>query len=236
MPGLIRRRTVDRRHFAAAHPDVHRHLAAVMDLVVEHEVRERRARHVAHLLRAGEELHRAGKIAVVRIFQLGDNGIVALVKRIHDSSQQMLDRMSDIIWSVNSSNDLTEQLLVRMRQHASDLLEPKNINYEFRLDEGIENIKLPMEQRREIFLIFKEAVNNLCKYAQCRNVIFEMKMQSGDLVFSIRDDGAGFDPDKDAAGNGLKNMKQRARNIGGRLYIESGKEKGTEIRLQTKIT
>src|SRR6185295_3731484 len=85
-----------------------------------------------------------------------------LIGRIHESSQKMLDRMSDIIWSVNSSNDLTEHLLVRMRQHASDILEPKNVNYEFRLDEDIENLKLPMEKRREIFLIFKEAVNNLC--------------------------------------------------------------------------
>lgn len=159
-----------------------------------------------------------------------------LVKRIHDSSQQMLDKMSDIIWSVNSSNDLTEHLLVRMRQHASDILEPKNINYEFLSDEGIEEMKLSMEKRREIFLIFKEAVNNLCKYAQCSNVIFEMKIQSGDLIFLIRDDGIGFDMHDDFAGNGLKNMKLRAKNIGGTLGIRSGKGMGTEIRLQTKNT
>jgi signal transduction histidine kinase/streptogramin lyase len=159
-----------------------------------------------------------------------------LVNRIHESSQKMLDRMSDIIWSVNSSNDLTEHLLVRMRQHASDILEPKNINYEFRLDEGIEEMKLPMEKRREIFLIFKEAVNNLCKYAQCGNVIFEMKMQSGDLIFLIRDDGVGFDMNNNFTGNGLRNMKQRAKNINGTLGVRSGKGMGTEIRLQTKNT
>jgi signal transduction histidine kinase len=158
------------------------------------------------------------------------------MKRIHESSQKMLDRMSDIIWSVNSSNDLTEHLLVRMRQHASDILESKNINYQFRLDEDIENMRLPMEQRREIFLIFKEAVNNLCKYAQCSNVIFEMKMHSGNFMFSIKDDGAGFDTNNNFAGNGLKNMKQRAMNIGGTLNIHSTKGTGTEIRLQAKIT
>jgi signal transduction histidine kinase len=63
-----------------------------------------------------------------------------------------------------------------------------------------------------------------------------MKMQSGNFMFSIKDDGIGFDMNNNFAGNGLKNMKQRAMNIGGTLNIYSAQESGTEIRLQTKIT
>jgi signal transduction histidine kinase len=63
-----------------------------------------------------------------------------------------------------------------------------------------------------------------------------MKMKSGDLIFSIKDDGVGFEFNKDFTGNGLKNMQQRAKNMGGSLEVRTAKGTGTEIRLQTKIT
>jgi signal transduction histidine kinase len=92
-----------------------------------------------------------------------------------------------------------------------------------------------LEQRRDLYLIYKEAVNNLLKYANCTFVTIEMKLNNNIFTLTITDNGVGFDTKIETLRNGLRNMKTRALKLKGRLEINSEINKGTIIRLQMAI-
>ena len=85
----------------------------------------------------------------------------------------MQQGMSDIVWAIKPDNDKLENMLVRMREFASHTLEPKNIETVFVTDEAVLSQSLNMQQRRDFFLIFKEAINNSIKYAGCKKYLGE---------------------------------------------------------------
>ena len=82
--------------------------------------------------------------------------------------------MSDIVWTINPENDSFENIILRMRSLAYNLLRAKNIEFIFKADESLNNIKLSMENRRNLFLIFKEAINNLVKYSEASKVSIQL--------------------------------------------------------------
>ena len=165
----------------------------------------------------------------------------AFVSRITEESRLISRSMSDIVWSINPRNDDLESLLSRMNRFGAELLEAKHIAYEVTIlpPDELQRIRLTMEQRRDLYLVFKEAINNLIKYAQCTQVAIHIEAQKHRFNFTIRDNGIGFDPDAKATGNGLYNMRQRARNMRGTLRIESAPGAGTTLILSfplNKIT
>ncbi|HOZ85476.1 MAG TPA: two-component regulator propeller domain-containing protein [Niabella sp.] len=154
------------------------------------------------------------------------------------STSQMMEAMDDIVWSINPMNDSLSKILSRMKETAGAILEPKQIEYRFDVAENINEIKLPMESRREIFLIFKEAINNIVKYAECTEVIFSLHKKVNKFSLSICDNGKGFNTstDKPSTGrNGLKNMNKRASNLKGKLFIQSQPGMGTTVTLWVPI-
>ena len=88
-----------------------------------------------------------------------------------------------------------------------------------------------MDVRKNLYLIFKEATNNMVKYAGADKASFSISGKKGNLTMLIRDNGKGFDTSKESKGNGLKNMQRRAAEIGAKLLIESEPGKGTTIQL-----
>jgi signal transduction histidine kinase len=84
-----------------------------------------------------------------------------------------------------------------------------------------------MEVRREVFLIFKEAINNAARHSGCTQVDVELAGSGGDLSITVADDGRGFDIDMAAASNGLLNMRLRAERIGALFEITSAAGRGT---------
>jgi signal transduction histidine kinase len=99
-------------------------------------------------------------------------------------------------------------------------------------------LHLSMESRREIFLIFKEALNNIVKYAACSLVVVELSKKGSELMLTISDDGVGFtvpQPGSTVRGNGLKNMHIRAANVKGKLSVDSEPGKGTAVNLLLPI-
>ena len=93
-----------------------------------------------------------------------------------------------------------------------------------------------MESRRDFFLIFKEAVNNVDKYSRAKRAGIEIMVQHNRLVMQIKDDGAGFDVQQADSGNGLTNMKKRAESLRGILTIDSVPAIGTKVRLEAPLT
>ena len=147
----------------------------------------------------------------------------------------LMEKMDDIVWSINPNNDSLENLLLRIKRFAAQLFEAKGIEYDITIQENIHQVKLPMEHRQHIYLIMKEAINNLVKYSCSSRATIEVAVNHHHLVVSIRDNGVGFDTDEKYTGNGILSMQNRAALMKARLYIQSQKENGTAVQLQVKI-
>jgi signal transduction histidine kinase len=156
--------------------------------------------------------------------------------RIGNNAHDMMEKMRDIVWTINPSKDVVSEIIARMRQYAAQLLEPLNISYEFFIDENVYTLKPDFLNKRNIYLIFKEALNNAAKYAECTKIIIGLGAKSNLLEMSIADNGKGFDMNSPVEGNGLRNMKQRAAQLKGKLIIETACSKGTRITLLAPIT
>lgn len=160
------------------------------------------------------------------------NKEASLFETISSASKEAMELMSVIVWSVNPNNDKLSNILVRMREYASDTLEACNIEVAIELDEEARDLTISMEKRKDFFLIFKEAVNNMAKYSGAQKGCIRLSREHGRLIMSISDNGQGFDAEKIRSGNGLLNMQERARSIGGTLTITTEKGKGTTVRLE----
>ncbi len=176
---------------------------------------------------------------------------------IGEKARAALDSISDIVWSVNPENDSMEKALARMSAYAAEMLENVGTELRFEVGPGVETLTLPMEKRKNFYLIFKEAIHNCAKYARASQVEVVIKREDNTLILSIKDDGVGFNiqntepemPNMTApnstlktqnsklslGGNGLRNMRSRASAMGGRLEVNSSPGKGTSIMLWLRV-
>jgi signal transduction histidine kinase len=161
--------------------------------------------------------------------------IITILTRITESSADVMENMQNIVWAVNPKNDELETILVHMQVFATEVLEPKNIRVSFRNGIQESHIRMDMGQRRDLFLIFKEAINNIAKYSRAANVSILFRREGKQFLMQIEDDGIGFDTGRKYAGNGLKNMTARVRQIGGELSIVSQEGKGALIVVTLRI-
>jgi len=158
----------------------------------------------------------------------------SLLEKIGSSSRNMIESVNDMVWAINPQNDSFENIIKRMRTFASEILSAKDIAFHFDFDKNLLQSKLKMEMRRNFYLIFKEAVNNVAKYSQAANAFVMIWNRENNLKMTIRDDGSGFERNTVKAGNGLINMQQRAEIMKARFNLESIPGKGTIIELEFK--
>ena len=150
-------------------------------------------------------------------------------------SRESLDSMGDIVWAINPKRDTLRELLRRMRGFATDIFTNRNIEFNFRFPDHDLELKLGPDLRRDVFLIFKEAVNNAVRHSGCSKAEIELTIAGGSLVLIVRDDGTGFDSAQSGEGNGLVSMRRRAESIKGKLDVNSTVGEGTRIILRTPI-
>ena len=165
-----------------------------------------------------------------------DTRIQLHLNRIAESASRMMESMGDIVWSINPENDTLEKMVVKMKEFAAEILEPKNIGYTFEIGEELGKIKLSVETRKNLYLIFKESVNNAAKYSDGSAVVIAISLQNNNLNLSVRDNGKGFEAGTVRPGNGLLNMAERARSLQGTLTRQSLPGQGTEILAELPIT
>jgi len=162
-------------------------------------------------------------------------GKTGALEMIGQSSRKVIEAMSDIVWTINPENDSFEKIILRMRSLAYNLLRAKQIEFSFRADEELNTIKLSLEERRNFYLIFKEALNNLIKYSEANRASVVLSRINNTVSLVIRDDGIGFDTTKNYNANGLINMHKRAREINAALSVESGAGAGVTIELILRV-
>lgn len=160
----------------------------------------------------------------------------AYFQKIKDHSGRMMESMSDMVWAINPMNDSLGRVLLRMKEFAAEILEPARINYHFDHNELELGLALNPEQRKNIYLIFKEALSNAAKYSVANNVLILMQVRDTLFTMVIADNGMGFNATEENSGNGLKNMKIRATEMGGTVLLETLPGKGTKITLQLPVT
>jgi signal transduction histidine kinase/ligand-binding sensor domain-containing protein len=152
-----------------------------------------------------------------------------ILQKVSDYATQIMESMNDIVWSINTRNDAFEQIVSRMRDHASQLLEAAGYTIHFDFDDGLSGRKLDMEKRRHLYLLFKESLNNILKYAGGSQVWITFGLTQKQFRLAIRDDGRGFEPDTVKRGNGLSNMRHRAKTLHGDLSLQSRPGYGTHL-------
>lgn len=150
------------------------------------------------------------------------------------NSRKIIESMSDIVWTINPENDPFEKVIVRMRSFAHHVLKAKKVEYTFEIDENLNSIALPMQVRKNFYLVFKEAVTNIIKYSKASRVSIFLAEKNKNIFLKIRDNGVGIPVNPETMGNGLLNMSRRAKEIHAELNITSANGAGTEIELMLK--
>lgn len=167
--------------------------------------------------------------------EAGDEaGAAASLVGISERTQRLMRNMSDIVWSVDPERDTLEELLARMREFGAAVLEPKGIDLRFEAHGNLEGT-LPPALKSNLYLIYKEAVNNVAKHARATEVGVSFILANNRLHMTITDNGKGVEAGEGAGspsgGNGLRNMSMRASEMKGELKIEGPSPHGTRIDL-----
>jgi signal transduction histidine kinase len=158
------------------------------------------------------------------------------LQKIKEHSSNIMESMSDIVWAINPHNDTVEKVIYKMKEFAAELLDPMNIRYTF-LEEGdFSNVKLTLNKRKDLYLIFKEAINNAAKYSHCDMIEIVLSHDGENIHLNVKDDGQGFDQQQVKSGNGLRNIYERSKNMLGNLRLNSELGTGTHIVLTVPVT
>jgi len=163
------------------------------------------------------------------------NDAEPFLNRITEEVQHAAQDLDDIVWSINTNEDSLDQMVARMRRYAAEIFDAAGIEYVLQFDEQFAHRKLNMEQRRDFFLVFKEAVNNIYKHAQACKVHIKVWLSSNQLHMKIEDNGKGFDTSVLTHRNGIRNLQQRAEKWRGKARIDSLKGQGTTIDINFPI-
>ena len=153
----------------------------------------------------------------------------------------MMETMNDIVWSVNPANDSFENLINRMRAYASSVTEAANIKLDFESNSELNKINITMLQRKNLYLIFKEAVNNSLKYSNCINLKVKLSLTGKKLSLLVSDNGKGMSIEDDQnfdikmGGNGISNMHARSKESNGVITIISKPDVGTTVEFRINI-
>ncbi len=152
--------------------------------------------------------------------------------KISQSADLTVRALEEIVWAVRPGSDSLQSLVEYLAHFANELFEASPTRCRLDLPSELPVRMLPPDVRHNIFLIGKEALNNVLKYAGSQEVQVQVKTDGRHFVLVIADNGRGFDvPLKSAEGqrNGLKNMRRRAEAVGGRLELTSAPGQGTRV-------
>jgi ligand-binding sensor domain-containing protein/two-component sensor histidine kinase len=163
-----------------------------------------------------------------------DDENYSILTKINNYSREMVDSMRDIVWAINPTNDNMGTVVQRLRNFAAETCSSKEIRVHFNVQQSVENLPIPMNTRKNVFLICKEAIHNAARHSACSAIAVSISSFQSELSIEIGDDGNGFSGKEQITGNGLVNMSERAKEIKAHLTIQSGPT-GTKVRLLASV-
>jgi len=182
------------------------------------------------------------EVAKIQGEKNGQQNMNGLLEKISCTSNEMIAEMNDIVWAINPRNDSMEKIIQRMESFAKPLAAARNMHFDLLYDDAVLLLHLPMDKRKNFYLIFKEAVNNAIKYSGANQINSNITVQGNILLLKVTDDGVGFNLDEEMnanksslSGNGLYNMQKRAEELHGLLDISSNVNKGTNVSLKFSL-
>jgi signal transduction histidine kinase/ligand-binding sensor domain-containing protein len=155
---------------------------------------------------------------------------------IANTSRELVDSMSDIVWAINPHRDNLADLAHRMRRFATDLFTANDIDFRFNARDTERTVKLDADTRRQVFLIFKESIHNIVRHSECSRVEVDLHMNRHVLALTLNDDGKGFDAEHARHGHGLASMTQRAKSLGAVFEVTSQPGRGTITSLTVPLS
>lgn len=166
-----------------------------------------------------------------------ENGEYDLAKSslniIQESTNEIVDKLSDLVWSVNPKHETIDYFFNRIELFANQMCSAKNIIFIF--SKHIQHMTISQEIMHHLYLIVKEAINNAVKYSEATTLLLNIDEYDGKLSIEVNDNGKGFDKQNVKLGNGLTGMNKRAKEIGAEFSLKSELGKGTTLSIQLKF-
>lgn len=145
----------------------------------------------------------------------------AYLDQMSEASLRAARQMSDAVWSIDARYDSAASLLDRLRDHAHQVLPAAGVELDFGADPALTASSIPLATRQALYFIYKEALHNVVKHAQARQVQVRLRLLGRQLELAVHDDGQGLGPTPRPAGQGLRNMRMRALAVGGTIVLEA---------------
>jgi signal transduction histidine kinase len=224
-------------------------VASSVRLLVKRQFRQRIALLEAHAavqqerLRIARDMHDDLGSTLASIVHLSDRlaapgpGPETALARIHEATRELVHRTRDIVWAATPQHDSVESLVEQLAAHAERTLGDRGVGVKVELPAQLPEEEVGSAARHDLFLAFKEAVNNAAKYAQARTARLRVELTASELVVTLADDGIGFAPGEvRGTGHGLGNLQARLAAHGGRAEVSSTVGRGTTVTIRLPRT
>jgi signal transduction histidine kinase len=163
--------------------------------------------------------------------------VAAHAQQICQTARTTSDALDEIVWAANPSNDTLEGLVTYACKYAQDYLALANLRYRLDVPTDLPTANIPPDLRHNVFLAFKESVNNVVKHARATEAKIRLRLEADKFVIEVEDNGRGPAEAATKTGrNGLRNMRKRMEDVGGTFTMQPGAERGTVVRLTSPIT
>jgi signal transduction histidine kinase/ligand-binding sensor domain-containing protein len=158
------------------------------------------------------------------------------IERMTATSRSVIKGISELVWSVNPRNDTLANFVAYLREYSAACCEEAGLACQLEFPEEVARQPVTAEFRRHLFLVAKEALNNVVKHSGATRIAVRLEVNGDRLLLEIKDNGRGFNPaELNGSGNGLHNMRQRVNALGGEFTVESLPGNGTTIRASVPL-
>ena len=214
---------------------LHLQLRHLEEQAALHKERARIARDIHDDLGAGlTQISLVGELA--HQDRYAPEKVAGHIEKLGNAARQAVKSLDEIVWAVNPRNDTLAHFIDYTGQFALDYLRLAGIRCRLDLPEQPPHRELSTDVRHNLFLVVKEAINNTVKYAHATEVRLHIAFDDGKLMVVIEDNGCGFDqPPNDADADGLRNMRQRAEEVGGHCWIQGRPGAGAKISVELPL-
>jgi signal transduction histidine kinase len=197
--------------------------------------------------RIAKDIHDDLGSSLTRIMMLGERTredmgrpeeLAVHAGKIVTSARAAVQALDEIVWAVNPENDTLDGLVGYLNQYANQFFESTNVKCRLEMPARLSRLALPAEVRHDLFLVVKEALNNVFKHAQASEVRVRMAESATGVEIAIEDNGRGFEPGAVTTGrrgNGLENMRKRMENLGGGFRLTSAPGRGTKLSFTVQV-